>query len=48
MTCNHSQNIFDKLYFSYEIAHYGKGLVSVFQEIFASADKIFISGSTKY
>ena len=25
-----------------EIAHYGKNLISVFQELFASIDKIFI------
>ena len=41
---NHSQNIWDKLYFSCEIAHYGKSLISVFQEIFTSfIDKILIS-----
>ena len=41
---NCSQNICEKRYFSYEIAHYRKSSVSVFQEIFTSTDKIFISG----
>ena len=36
---NHSENIWDKLYFSCEIAHYVKGSSSVFQEIFAITDK---------
>ena len=41
---NHSQNIWDKLYFSCEIVHYGKSSISVFQEIFTSfIDKILIS-----
>ena len=26
------------------MAHYGKSLITIFQETFASADKIFISG----
>ena len=42
--CNHSQNISDKLSFSCEIAHYEKSQISIFQEIFASTDKTFISG----
>ena len=41
---NHSQNIHEKLWFSCEIAHYEKLSISVFQEIFTSADNIFISG----
>ena len=41
---NCSQNICEKLYFSYEIAHCRKSSVSVFQEIFTSTDKIFILG----
>ena len=44
-TCNHSQNIRDKLQFSYETVHYRKFSISIFQNIFVSADKIFISGS---
>ena len=41
---NHSLNIWDKLCFLCEIAHHGKSSVSVFQEIFTSTDKVFISG----
>ena len=41
---NHAQNISDKLLFSCEIAHYGKSLISVFQEILASIDKSFMLG----
>ena len=41
---NYSQNIWERLLFSCEIAHYGKSSISVFQEIFISNDKIFISG----
>ena len=43
---NHSQNIWDKLYFSFEIMHYRNAMhyLKDFQEIFASTDKIFISG----
>ena len=33
---NHSQD--------FEIAHYGKSSISVFQEIFTSTDEIFIPG----
>ena len=39
---NHSQNIWDKLWFSFETAHYLKSLIFVFQEFFACIDKIFI------
>ena len=39
---NHSQNIWDYLYFPSEIAHYRKSLISVFQGFVASIDKIFI------
>ena len=39
---NHSQNIWDWLWFSYEIAHYGKTLISVFEDILASVKKILI------
>ena len=35
--------IWDKLKFSCEIGHYGKSSTSIFQEIFISTDKIFIS-----
>ena len=41
---NHSQNILDKLWFSCETTHYGKCSMFIFQEIFASADEIFILG----
>ena len=34
----------DKLWFSCEIVHYGKSLNSIFQEFFASIDKIWILG----
>ena len=43
-TYNHSENISDKPQFPCEIAHYRKSSVSVFQKIFNSTDKIFISG----
>ena len=42
MNYNHSQNILDKLYFLCEIAQRGKSSISIFQETFASTDKIFI------
>ena len=42
---NHEQNIWDKLLFSCEIGHFGKSSVSIFHEIFASIDKIFILGA---
>ena len=35
-------DILDKLQFSCEIAHYGKSLISLFQEFFDSFDKILI------
>ena len=41
---NHSQNIRDKLHFSCETAHYGKSSISIFQQLFASIDKIFVLG----
>ena len=41
---NRSQNIWDKLYFSCEIAKYGKVLISIFQQIFDAINKIFILG----
>ena len=41
---NHSESIRDKLKFSCETAHKGSSSISVFQEIFISTDKIFISG----
>ena len=31
---NHSQGIWGRLWFSCEIAHYGKGLIFVFEEFF--------------
>ena len=42
---NPGQNISDKLYFFCEIAPYGKSPISVFQEFFASIDKILILGA---
>ena len=36
----HPLNVCNKLQFSCEIAHYRKNSISVFQEIFASADKV--------
>ena len=41
---NHSQNIWDYLYTPCDIAHYRKGLISVFGERFATINKIFILG----
>ena len=41
---NPGQNISDKLYFLCELAPYGKISISIFQEYFASIDKIFILG----
>ena len=41
---NHGQNIWEKVQFSYETPHYGKILISVFQQLFASINKIFILG----
>ena len=35
-------NIWDKLKFLCEIVHYGKNSISIFEEFFASIDKIFI------
>ena len=37
---NHPLNVCHKLQFSCEIVHYRKNSISVFQEIFASADKV--------
>ena len=37
-----TQNIWDQLLFSCEIAHNGKGLISLFQEFSTSIDKAFI------
>ena len=37
---NHPLNVCNKLQFSCKIAHYRKNSISVFQEIFASADKV--------
>ena len=42
---NPSQNISDKLWFFCEIAPYGKSLISIFQDFFASIDKISILGA---
>ena len=39
---NNSQNIWNLLWFSCEISHNGKSLVSVFQEFSASINKTFI------
>ena len=41
---NDGQNIWEKLSFSCEIAHYGKISISLFQQFFGDIDKIFISG----
>ena len=41
---NNSQKNLEKFQVSCEIAHYGKSAISISQEIFASIDKIFISG----
>ena len=40
---NHTQSIWDKIWFSCEITHYKKSSISVLQETFASTDKISIS-----
>ena len=42
---NSGQNISGKLYFFCEIAPYGKSSISVFQEFFASIDKMLILGA---
>ena len=42
--CNHSQNIGGKLQFSYEIVHYGKSSVYVFQQMLICISNIFNSG----
>ena len=39
---NYGQHILDNLWFSCEIASYGKSLISIVQQFFASIDKIFI------
>ena len=41
---NHEQNIWDKLCLSYEIGHYGKNSISMFQEFLASIEKKFFLG----
>ena len=41
LTCG-IRDISGELWFSREIAHYGKSLISIFQEFFASIDSIFI------
>ena len=41
---NHGQNIWEKLWFLFEIAHYEKSLISIFKESYASIDKIFFLG----
>ena len=40
---NHSKNIGEKFYFLSKIEDYGKSSTSVFEEVFTSTDKIFIS-----
>ena len=45
MNHNPSQNISDKLQFFCKIALYGKSSISIFQEFFASIDKILILGA---
>ena len=42
---NPGQNISDKLYFFCEKAPYGKSSISIFQEFFASIDKMLILGA---
>ena len=39
------QNISDKLYFFFEVAPYVKSSISIFEELFASMDKILILGA---
>ena len=41
-SCNHSENIWDWLWFSCEVAHYGKNLISAFEEFFANIKKICV------
>ena len=41
---NHGQNIWEKLWFLCEIAHYEKSSISIFKESFASIDKILFLG----
>ena len=41
---NYSQNIWDKLKLSCEIAKYVKVLISIFRQFFASINKVFILG----
>ena len=36
---NHSQNIWDKLYFSFEIVHYGKSSISIFSRFLLKLTK---------
>ena len=40
----HGQNIWEKLWFACEIAHYGKSSISIFKESFVSIDKILFLG----
>ena len=42
MNYSHSQTILDWLWLSCEIVHYVKSLISVFEEFFASINKILI------
>ena len=41
---NDSQNLLDKLWFSCQIVKYMKVLISIFQQFFASVNKIFFLG----
>ena len=43
---NHRQNIWDKLWFSCKITHYGKSSICILQEFFPTIDNIFILGMT--
>ena len=41
---NYGQNVWDKLWFSCEIAYYAKSSISIFKESFASIEKTFFLG----
>ena len=41
---NNSQGILDQIWLLCEVPHYGKSLVSVFQEIFSVINTIFVLG----
>ena len=43
-TYNQGQTTWKKLQFLCEIAHYGKVVISIFQQFFASINKMFVLG----